>query len=207
MRRPRPSSQPGPTARAAPAGGARLGRLAADARGAVYVEFLGAFMPVFVFFLCLLQLALVFSHKLLVEHAAVQSARAAAVIFADEPGPYGDRGGDPNTLSSGRRQAVRDAALVSLAPLILDGSISRVHVVIPRDDDALGADQPEGAKLAPMTDAGTRMMRVRVEADVVCKIAIANVIACTAAPGGARRVTLASAEAVFPYQGASYAYE
>ena len=56
-----------------------------DARGAVYVEFLIAFLPLFVTFLCILQLALLFTLKLHTDHAAVQGARAGAVIFGDRP--------------------------------------------------------------------------------------------------------------------------
>ncbi|HVH42028.1 MAG TPA: hypothetical protein VM925_06780 [Labilithrix sp.] len=181
-------------------------RIIHDARGAVYVEFLVAFLPVFVFFLCLLQLALLFSSKLLVDHAAVQGARAAAVVFGDEPGPYRDGAAEVNTLARGRKQAVRDAVLVSLAPVILDGSIGRVNVAFPKEDVPGGNDQVTDTKLAPMASAGPTMMRVRVEVDVVCKIAIANLILC-AGRLGQHRVASASAEALYPYQGASYAYE
>lgn len=177
-----------------------------DTRGAIYVEFLIAFMPVFVFFLCLLQLALLFSAKLLVEHSAVQGARAAAVVFGDEPATYGEQHGQVNALTAGRRQTVRDAVLVSLAPLILDGSIARVDVAYPREDTPGGPDEPVDTKLTPMALSGPKMIRVRVEADVVCKIAMANLIVCQGAPG-AFRVTTARAESLYPYQGASYAYE
>ena len=179
-----------------------------DASGAVYVEFLIAFMPVFVLFLCLLQLALLFSSQLLVEHSAVQGARAAAVVFGDEPGPYGEHGDDAvNALGAPRRQAVRDAVLVSLAPLILGGSIARVDVAFPVEDTPGGKDQPANTPLAPMTNAGPHMIRVRVEADVVCKIAMANVIMCSRGARPALRVKTAAAESLYPYQGASYAYE
>lgn len=183
----------------------RWNSLGQATHGAVYVEFLVAFLPVLVFFLSLLQLALLFSSKLLVEHAAAQGARAAAVVFGDESGPYGSRAGDPNTLSSGRRQAVRDAVLVSLAPLIIDGSITRVDVAFPAEDTPLGNDRPEDTKLAPMASSGPRMMRVRVDVDVVCKIAIASLVICKGPPA-VPRVALASAEALYPYQGAGYAY-
>lgn len=179
-----------------------------DASGAVYVEFLIAFMPVFVFFLCLLQLALLSTSQLLVEHSAVQGARAAAVVFGDEPGPYGEHGDDAvNALGAPRRRAVRDAVLVSLAPLVLDGSIAKVDVAFPREDTPGGKDQPENAPLEPMTNAGPGMIRVRVEADVVCKIAMANAIMCGRGARRGLRVTKASAESLYPYQGARYGYE
>ncbi|MBN9161690.1 MAG: hypothetical protein J0I07_12060 [Myxococcales bacterium] len=197
---PRMDVPPGPTA---------LCRcLWGDASGAVYVEFIIAFMPVFVFFLCLLQLALLFSSQLLVEHSAVQGARAAAVVFGDEPGPYGEHGDDPvNALGASRRRAVRDAVLVSLAPLVLDGSIATVDVAFPHEDAPGGKDQPENAPLEPITNAGPHMIRVRVEADVVCKIAMANAIMCNRGARPGLRVTKTAAESLYPYQGARYAYE
>ena len=44
--------------------------------GAVYVEFLIAFMPLFVFFMSLVQLAYVEAANIVVKHAAVMATRA-----------------------------------------------------------------------------------------------------------------------------------
>jgi hypothetical protein len=181
-----------------------------DTRGGVYVEFLIAFLPVFAFFLCMRQLSLLFSAKLIVEHAAVQGARSAAVVFGDEPGPYGETSAETNTMTKKRRQVVRDAVLVSLAPLILDGSVASVDVAYPPPDKPGGKDQ---SVLSPMTLGGTSMIRVRVEAEVVCKIAIANAIACGGLRNGLRgavgfaRVRKMTSESLYPYQGARYVYE
>jgi hypothetical protein len=168
----------------------------------VYVEFLIAFLPVFVFFLCLLQLALLFSAKLVVEHAATEAARAAAVVFGDEPGPYREARPGTNTLSPERKRAVRAAALLGLAPLILDDAVVSVGVVVP--------DGPEGKALpngAPLTArAGDGMIRVRVDATVVCTIALANLIACERHGSSSLRARVIPSESVYPYQGASYAY-
>src|SRR5262245_43112129 len=71
-----------------------------DARGAVMVEFLIAFLPVFSLFLCLLQLGLLFAVRLVVEHAATNAARAAAVIIGDDPKNYSPRE-DQNKLTPG----------------------------------------------------------------------------------------------------------
>src|SRR5688500_719862 len=60
-----------------------LGKLIRDRRGAVFVEFLIAFLPVQVFFLCLIQLAILYSVRLVTEHAAINGARAAAVVIGD----------------------------------------------------------------------------------------------------------------------------
>lgn len=172
-----------------------------DTRGAVYVEFLIAFMPVFVFFLCLLQLALLFSAKLLVEHAATEGARAAAVVFGDEAGPYNEPSPQLNTISIERRRAVRSAVLIALAPMILDDTVASVGVTYP---DGNGKSMPNGAPITARMGDG--MTRVRVEARLVCKIAIANVIACDRLGNSALRVKDVPAESVFPYQGANYVY-
>jgi hypothetical protein len=176
-----------------------------DTRGAVYVEFLIAFMPVFVFFLCLLQLALLFSAKLLVEHSATEGARAAAVVFGDEAGPYNEASPQPNVSSKERRKVVRSAVLIALAPLILDDTVGSVGVGYPDPDVPGSKSSPVDAPIAGRT--GNKMVRVRVEATVVCKIAIANVIACDRLGNSALRVKTVPAESAYPYQGASYVYE
>jgi hypothetical protein len=66
----------------------------ADARGVVLIEFLMAFVPVFVMFLGIVQLALLSVAKLVVQHAAVAGVRSAIVVLDDDPRFYGgtDRG-------------------------------------------------------------------------------------------------------------------
>jgi hypothetical protein len=174
-----------------------------DTRGAVYVELLVAFMPVFVFFLCLLQLALLFSAKLVVEHAATTGSRSAAVVFGDEPGPYKEPSAQPNVSSKERRKTVRGAVLIALAPLILDDSVASVGVTYP--DSAGAKGQPEGTSVTARM--GNGMVRVRVEATVVCKIALANIIACDRLGSSTLRVRSVFAESMYPYQGANYVYE
>ena len=71
-------------------GAARLGpRSLGATSGAVFVEFLIAFLPVYVFFLCLVQLAILFAVSLVTEHAATSAARAAAVVIGDDASRYG----------------------------------------------------------------------------------------------------------------------
>ncbi len=66
---------------------------AGDARGAVYVEFIICFMPVFLLFLGVVQLAFMASAKLVVQHAAVMGARSAMVVLEDDdPERYGPEG-------------------------------------------------------------------------------------------------------------------
>jgi hypothetical protein len=177
-------------------------RLRDDTRGAVYVEFLIAFMPVFVFFLCLLQLALLFSAKLLVEHAATEGARAAAVVFGDEP-IYKEANPRPNVSSTERRKVVRGAILIALAPMILDDTVLSVGVGYPEiaGGKSTPIDTPVKAR------SGDDMIRVHVDAFVLCKIAIANIIVCDKVGNSALRIKTIPAESAYPYQGANYVYE
>lgn len=70
-----------------------------DEHGAVYVEFLIAFFPLFLLFLAICQLALVTAARLVVSHAAVAAVRSAIVVLED---PGGDYNGAPlGSLSAG----------------------------------------------------------------------------------------------------------
>lgn len=84
----------------------RLRALGGDARGVVYVEFLIAFVPVFLLCLGILQYALGATAQLVVTHAAWAGARAAIVILDDDPAHYGDPVG---TLSPDESDASGDA--------------------------------------------------------------------------------------------------
>jgi hypothetical protein len=57
--------------------------------GAVYVEFLLVFLPVFLLFLAVIQLGFVYAARLVVQHAANRAVRAAVVIIDDDPARYG----------------------------------------------------------------------------------------------------------------------
>ena len=57
-----------------------------DTRGAVYVEFLIAFLPFMIFFLCLWQVSILYYANLIMDHAArSRLPRAAAVVVAECP--------------------------------------------------------------------------------------------------------------------------
>ena len=176
------------------------------ARGAVFVEFLIAFLPLYVFFLCLIQLSLLFSVRLLTEHAAANAARAAAVVLAEPKGRYPDPPHRLSNRTSKRYKAIHNAALLSLSPLILNGNIADVDVVFPAD--ATPGAPPRGFPLtwAAMSDAAVTKLRVRVEVDAICRIGFANRIACPprSLQGLLFPTTKVRAEAVYPYQGARY---
>lgn len=187
-----------------------------DTRGAVFVEFLIAFLPVYVFFLCLVQLSLLFAVKLVTEHAAMNAARAAAVVLGDDPRRYGGERLNEVTAGRGERYAaVRDAALLTLAPFVLNGTVQGVDVLFPPPDKP-GADGRSGPlHYAPMGAHEIAKVRVRLEVDTACRIGFANRITCPLfSLGSSPRLhvqldlptILVRAEAVYPYQGARYAY-
>jgi len=76
------------------------GALLVDRRGTVFLEFLVVFVPLWTFFLSLVQLALISHANLVVKHAADAAARSAVVVLPDDPNEYG---GEPKmTLARGR---------------------------------------------------------------------------------------------------------
>jgi hypothetical protein len=86
--------------------------LHADVGGAVYVEFLVAFIPFFILVLGMMQLALLYSAHLVVQHAAASAARAAIVVFPDCAQRYD--GAPENVVNGGGRGDDPAAALGAL---------------------------------------------------------------------------------------------
>lgn len=195
-------------------------RLGAES-GAIFVELLIAFLPVYVFFLCLVQLTILFAVRLMTEHAAISAARAAAVVIGDD-GRYGsEKRHELNTSGGARFEAVRNAALIALSPMILNGAIQHAKVVFPPENKPGGTKQSGVVKYEPMQDDRVSKVRVRVEVNAACRIGLANLIACgyqfPSRNKGKRTewwkvlgllvpTALVSAEAVYPYQGARYEY-
>jgi hypothetical protein len=176
--------------------------------GAVFVEFLIVFMPVLTFFLCLLQLALLYMTRLVAEHAAVNAARAAAVVIGDEPKRYSNEPINQLRIGGARYKAIRDAALISIMPLILDGTVDDLKVLFPAPDKPDGPARSGTQSYTPMDMANVSKVRVRIELQVNCKIGLANRILCRSgllngvlALHPTKRVR---AEAIYPYQGARY---
>jgi guanyl-specific ribonuclease Sa len=188
-------------------------------RGAVYIEFLIAFMPLLVFFLCLWQVAILYGTKLFVDHAAFSGARAAAVVIAESANRVGDNGGasSVNTLDGRRNRLVQDAVALSLLPLILDGTVISYNVQYPDGATPGGPNTMLGQKYPGMGMSTVTMARVRVRAMMNCKIAFANAIMCSgllskiAGLVGSGPIfppyVYVKSEAIFPYQGVNYTYD
>jgi len=71
-----------------------------DCRGVVYVEFLLAFIPLFLLFLGTCQLVLLTSARVIVSHAAATAVRSAIVVLEDTADDYG--GAPRGNLSKGK---------------------------------------------------------------------------------------------------------
>lgn len=67
---------------------ARTNGLIADTGGAIYVEFLLAFIPLFFLFLGMVQMGLLYGASLVVQHSANVAARSAMVVLDDNPQYY-----------------------------------------------------------------------------------------------------------------------
>jgi hypothetical protein len=192
----------------------------------VYVEFLIAFLPFFIFFLCLWQLSIIYYARLVVDHAAFAGARAAAVIMAENPNRVDKNGGNGsvNQKTESREGLVRTAVELVLAPLIFDGTVVYVQVRYPPGNQPGGPEpqqQQQPLKFSPMTESSVSLMRVRVETFIRCRIAFAGLIACPPRfslgtttfgmqyllQGFNYFILPVNGEAIFPYQGASYQYD
>ncbi len=95
-----------------------------DQRGVVLLEFLVAFVPIWILFLCVVQLAFIAHADLMVKHSADAAARSAAVVLPDDPNEYG---GEPE-LSVSRNRASSsslDHALLRVGPALWDGATSQ----------------------------------------------------------------------------------
>jgi hypothetical protein len=153
-------------------------------RGAVYVEFLIAFMPLLVAFECLLQLTQLHIASLVTTHAAQCASRAAAVVLPDDPAHY--QGVPVGVLEGPRLRDVERAAALPLQAV--RGIVSaRLRLV----------DVPDRQK-------GTALRReLRVEVTYRCGIPLAQRLVCDRARGTAELV----ATAPLVVHGARYAYD
>jgi hypothetical protein len=187
-----------------------------DTRGAVYVEFLIAFLPFFVLFLCLWQVSILYYAKLLVDHAAFSAARAGAVVIAESSDRVGDTDASTvNKLTDTRAGMIKNAVDLALAPIIVDGTIGSIDIAYPQPDKPGGPDAMSDKSYPAMGESTISMTRVRVTANFVCRIAFADVILCPTnffqkllMKTGYWQPTLPIvSEAVFPFQGANYTYK
>jgi len=149
--------------------------------GAVYVEFLIAFMPLFVFFMSLVQLAYVSAAAIVVQHAAVMAVRAAIVVLPDDPVHYD--GVSVNSVTGKRLDDIRRAAKVPL------------RAVVPSPNFDLkfatgGQVERDG------------LVEIQVNLNYDCKVPIGRLLVCSPWSGKKKL----SGTAAMPNQGAAYEY-
>lgn len=117
--------------------------LRSDERGAVYVEFLIAFLPLFLMFLAICQLALIATAEAVVRHAAYSAARTAVVVLEDAPSKFD--GTVRGSLSAGRSKGHQGAEAV-LSKL----GVSKITVT----QNSLDKLRPQqGARMLPIKTA------------------------------------------------------
>ncbi len=88
------------------------------------VEFLLAFVPVFICFLGCVQLVFLAAADLVVRHSAVTGVRAAIVVLADDPRYYADEHVRTIAASGKRMAAIRTAVSYPLAAIAPDANVA-----------------------------------------------------------------------------------
>ena len=157
-----------------------------DKRGAVYVEFLGAFFPIFFGFWCLMQSVGIYAGKLVTMNAAYLGARAAAVVLPDDPKTY-DKAGI-GEVKGKRKEAIERAVQMGLGNRSLLWPLAQVTL--------RGADGKEKKKFNR-----DEVVIVRVEVPYRCRLPVADKVIC-----GFSGMTTVAAEAKMVVHGADYVY-
>ena len=147
-------------------------------QGAVMVEFLAVFMPLFTFFLGLVQLMYVHTANLVTKHAAHVAVRAAVVVVSDDPKFIG---GAPNTVSGARLGEIVRAAKMPLSAV----STNPGAVSVALNGGAYGPTSP---------------ITVTVTLAYECKVPLGKLLVCQ---GATKNLT---AEATMPNQGVEWEY-
>jgi len=186
-------------------------RVRADTGGAVLVEFLIAFMPVFLFFTGLVQLALLRSAQIITQVAADRTARAASVVLSDDPKHYNGEppnaapGGDEAAGTSGsiRYSSIRRAAYLATRPLRASKNVTIEGAFSGGGDDDSGGDA--ALSVACKGNAGCsykagELITVTVKYDYACVVPVGRIVC------GADFKNELRAEASMPNFAAAYEY-
>jgi hypothetical protein len=144
--------------------------------GAVLVEFLIVFLPIFGFFLGIVQYMFIQVANLITGHAAQSAARAAMVVASDPLMP-----GTPGTITGARLEEIQRAARIPLSLL----GVTRGDVNIALDRGSYGINEQVG---------------VTVTVNYPCRVPLGNLIACR----GATKTLTALGQ--MPNQGVAYEY-
>ena len=145
-------------------------------KGAVLAEFIVVFMPLMTTFMTFVQYARMSTANLVLRHAVVSGARAAAVVSNKN---------NTNPGNNGAEDDIQRAVKLALGPWYYRGNID-IGSVDVKDDSS--AQDPYG------------MVSVTVNASYRCDVPLGSVVAC----GFGRRKTFKALRASFPHQGARY---
>ncbi|HVW25521.1 MAG TPA: TadE family protein [Polyangiaceae bacterium] len=129
-------------------------------RGLVYIEFLFAFVPLFLLFLGICQLALLHTAKLVVQHSAFAAVRSAIVVLDEPPDEYdGAARGDLTRGRTGAQPGIDDLlARVGVLPLWW----TQLH---PQKDAGMTFNLANiSSGIVPKTQQGARMVPIRAAA-------------------------------------------
>jgi hypothetical protein len=150
-----------------------------DRRGAVYVEFLAVFWPLFTFFMCLVQFAFLQTASIIVNHAAMKAARIAAVVIYGDPAEVGGVG--QGTVAGMREEMIKQAGQFPLTALGNAGAAK-----VTTDKNSYARDE---------------MVTVTVEYDYLCRVPLGRTFVC-----GVGSTKTIIGKAALPNQGASFTY-
>lgn len=177
-------------------------RLSKDRRGAVYVELIIAFLPVFLFFSYLVQFGLLCAASVVTKHAAWMAARAAMVIIPDNPIYYGGGVGvawkTPSPL--GMLACGQPPNPITFSPN--GAQISEIQVAAGRILQPMGGVSSGNLPTVTLDKSSytiTDNITVKVEYAFPCTIPIGNLMCL----GATKTIT---AQASIPMQGANYHY-
>jgi len=178
---------------------------AKDSSGAVFIEFLIVVLPFLTLVFGLCQLALLYVGSLAVQRSASTAARAAMVVFDDDPDDYG--GQARNTTGGQRAEAIEIAASFPIYALksspksgdsighALRSSNSSPYLSAKAVAEGLTVTYPGGVG----GDRGDPIT-VRVEYEFPCEVPVVRNLMCD---GGTITIT---AESTMPSHAADYEY-
>lgn len=176
-------------------------RLPGDRHGAVYVEWIIAFLPLFIFFSYLVQFGLLCTASIVTKHAAWMAARAAMVIVPDNPIYYGGSIGLawPTASPLGGLACGQPPKTITFTPN--SEQLSEIQTAAGRILEPVGASMTNlpTVTLDKSSYAITDTITVTVAYPFPCTIPIGNFICL----GSTKTLT---AQASIPMQGANYQY-
>lgn len=186
----------------APESECRRPRLSEDRRGAVYVEMLIAFLPVFLFFSYLVQFGLLVAASMVTKHAAWMAARAAMVIIPDNPIYYGGGVGLawPTASPLGGLACGQPPKTITFTPN--GAQLSAIQTAASRILQPMGGVSNNNLPAVTLDKGAyaiTDNITVKVQYAFPCTIPIGNLICL----GTTKTIT---AQASMPMQGANYKY-